>query len=75
MEEVKNQNLGKCELGSQEGMNVPIWIIFGFQQRDRQDSQNLNKDTYCKLPAVSAQCILRIEEYHDAGILLNYNDV
>ena len=46
MKEVNNQNLWNFELGSHENMNVPIWIIVGFQQRDRQDSQNLNNDTF-----------------------------
>ena len=41
MKEVNNQNLWNFELGSQESINVPIWITIGFQQRDRQDSQNL----------------------------------
>ena len=49
-------------------------MIIGFQQQDRQDSQNLNNDTFCKLPAVSAQCIIGTEKYPDAGILLNYDD-
>ena len=74
MKEVNNQNLWKFELGSHENMNVPIWIIIGFQQRDRQDSQNLNNDTFCRLPVVSAQCIIGTEKYPDAGILLNYDD-
>ena len=43
--EVKNQNQLKFELGSKERVNVPIRIFNGFQQRDRQDSQNLNNDT------------------------------
>ena len=55
-------------------MNVPIWSIIGFQQQDRQDSQTLNNDTFCRLPDVSAQCIIGTENYPDAGILLNYND-
>ena len=38
MKEVNNQNLWNFELGSQESMNVPIRIILGFQERDRQDS-------------------------------------
>ena len=74
MKEVNNQNLWNFELGSHENMNVPIWIIIGFQQRDRQDSQNLNFDTFCRLPVVSAQCIIGAEKYPDAGILLNYDD-
>ena len=74
MKEVNNQNVWNFELGSHENMNMPIWIIIGFQQRDRQDSQNLNNDTFCRLPVVSAQCIIGTEKYPDAGILLNYDD-
>ena len=74
MKEVNNQNVWNFEMGSHENMNVPIWIVIGFQQRDRQDSQNLNNDTFCRLPVVSAQCIIGTEKYPDAGILLNYDD-
>ena len=61
-------------MGSQESMNVPIWIIIGFQQQDRKSSQDLNNDTFCRLPVVIAQCIIRTEKCPDAGILLNYDD-
>ena len=74
MKQINNQNLWKFELGSQENMKVPIWIIIGFQQQDMQDSQTLNNDTFCRLPVVSAQCIIGTEKYPDAGILLNYDD-
>ena len=74
MKGVNNQNLWKFGLGSHENMNVPIWNIIGFQQQDRQDSQNLNNDTFCRLPVVSAQCIIRTEKHPDAGNLLNYDD-
>ena len=46
MKEVNTQNLWTFKLGTQEGMNVPIWIIVGFQQRNRQDDQNLNKNIF-----------------------------
>ena len=74
MKEVNIQNLWNFELGSQENMNVPIWMIIGFQQQDRQDSQNLNNDTFCRLPVVSAQCVIGTEKCPDAGILLKYDD-
>ena len=74
MNEVNNQNLRIFELGSHENMNVPIWIIIGFQQRDRQTYQNLKNDTFCRLPVVTAQSIIGTEKYPDAGILLNYAD-
>ena len=34
----------------------------------------MNNDTFCRLPIVSAQCILGNEKYADTGILLNFND-
>ena len=74
MKEVNNQNLWIFELGSQENMNVPIWINIGFQQQDRQDSQNLKNDTFCRLPVVSAHCVIGTEKSPDARILLNYID-
>ena len=74
MKEVNNQNVWNFELGSQENMNVPIWIVIGFQQQDRQDNQKLNNDTFCRLPVVSAQCVIGAEKYPDAGILSNYDD-
>ena len=74
MKEVNIQNLWNCELGSEENMNVPIWINIGFQQQDREDSQNLNNDTFCRLPVFSAQCIIGKEKYPDECILLNFDD-
>ena len=74
MKEVKTQNLWTFELGTQEGVNVPIWIFVAFQQSDRQNDQNLNNDTFYRPPVSSAQCIIRTEKYPDSGILLNYND-
>ena len=43
-------------------MNDPTWIIIGFQQKERQDSQDLNNDTLCSLPVTSAQSIIGIEK-------------
>ena len=34
----------------------------------------MNNDTFCRLPVVSAQCIIGTEKYPDTGILLNYDD-
>ena len=36
MKEVYIQNIWNFELGTQEGINIPIWIIIGLQQRDIQ---------------------------------------
>ena len=71
MEEVTNQNLWNFELASQESMNILTWINIGFPQRDREDSQNLSIDYFCRSPVVSARATIRTEKYPDAGILLN----
>ena len=67
MKEVNKQNLWKFELGSQECKNVPVCNIIGFQQRDRQDSQSLNNDSFFRLPVTSGQGNIGTEKYPDAG--------
>ena len=74
MKELNTQNLWTFEIGTQESINVPIWIIIGFQQSDRQDSQKMNTDTFYRPPVTSVQCIIGTEKYPDSAILLNYND-
>ena len=73
-EDVSNQNLWNFKLGSQESMNVPIGITIGVEQRDRQDSQDLNADTFCRVLGTNAQCVFGSKKHTDAGILLNYDD-
>ena len=72
--EVNTQNSWTFELGTQEGINVPIWNVVGFQQRDRQGSQNLNNDTFHRSAVTSAQCVIGTEKYPVSAILLNYDD-
>ena len=72
MKEVNTQNFWTFELGTQEGINIPTWIFVGFQQNDRQHDQNLNNDTFVRLPVISAQVVIGRERYPDSAILLNY---
>ena len=74
MKEVNTQNFWTFELGTQEGINIPTWIFVAFQQNDRQHDQNLNNDTFVRLPVISAQVIIGTERYPDSAILLNYDD-
>ena len=74
MKEVNTQNLWTFELGTQEGINVPIWIFVAFQQNDRQNDQNLNNDTFYRPLVTSTQCIIGTEKHPDSANLLNYND-
>ena len=69
-EEVNTQKLWTFELGTQERLNVPLWIIVGFQQRDGQDSQKRNNDTFHRPALTFAQCTIGTEKYLDSGILL-----
>ena len=74
MKEVNTQNFWTFELGTQEGINIPTWVFVAFQQNDRQQDQNLNNDTFVRLPVISAQVVIGTERYPDSGILLNYDD-
>ena len=74
MKEVNTQNFWTFELGTQESINIPTWIFVAFQQNDRQHDQNLNNDTFVRLPVISAQVVIGTERYPDSGILLNYDD-
>ena len=74
MTEVNTQNFWNFELGVQENVNVRIWIFVAFQQMDRQNDQNLNNDTFYRMPITSAQCNIGTEKYPDNAIVLNYDD-
>ena len=63
MKEVNTQNLWSFELGTQEGVKVPIWIIVCFQQSDRQNDQKLKIDTFYRFLVTSVQCIIGTEKY------------
>ena len=66
--ELNTQIFWNFELGTQESINVPIWIYVVFQQSDRQHDQNLNNDTVYRTPVTSAQCIIGTEKYPDSAI-------
>ena len=74
MKEVNTQNFWTFELGTQEGVNVPIWVFVAFQQQDKQHDQTLNNDTFYRMPVSSAQCLIGTEKYPDSATLLNYDD-
>ena len=74
MKEVNTQNFWTFGLGTQEGINIPTWIFVAFQQNDRQHDQNLNNDTFVRLPVISAQVVIGTERYPDSGILINHDD-
>ena len=74
IKEVNNQSLWNLELSSHENMNVPVWINVGFQQIDRQDSQNLKKDNFSRLPVTSAECVIGMKKKPNSSIIVYYDD-
>ena len=74
MKEVNTQNFWTFELGTQEGVNVPIWVSVAFQQQDSQHDQTMNNDTFYRLPVSSIQCIIGTKKNPYSAILLNYDD-
>ena len=74
MKEVNTQYFWTFELGTQEGINIPTWVFVAFQQNDRQRDQNLNNDTFVRLPVTSAQVVIGTERYPDSAILINHDD-
>ena len=75
LKEVHNRNLLIFKLASPDSMDVSIWIFSRFQQRNRQNSQNLINDVFLRLPAPSAQCIVGAGTYPDACIILIHVDI
>ena len=69
MQEVQKQQTWHFQIGPQEVINAPTFISIGFQQQDQQNSQNLNNDSFCRPPVVSAQCTVSTEKYPDAAII------
>ena len=74
MKEVNTQNFWTFELGTLEGVNVPIWVSLASQQHDRQHDQTLNNDTFYRMPVSSCQCIIGTEKNPDSATLLTYDD-
>ena len=71
---LKTGNFWTFQLGTQESISIPIIIFVCFQQRYRQDSQNIHKDTFYRPPVTITQCIMGTAKYPDPPILLNFDD-
>ena len=62
-------------MGSQERINVPIWISVVFKQRIRQGSRNLKNDTFYRPLVKSAQCFIGTEKSPVNSILKGFDEV
>ena len=74
MRQVNTKSLWNFELGTQEGINVPIWIFVGVQRMDRKDSQILNNDSFYRTSVTNAHVLIGTERYPDNSLLLKYDD-
>ena len=73
MKEVNTQNFWTFHFLTQDGI-ISVWIIVGFQQKERQDSQNLNNVSFSNFPEISAQCLFGTEKIPDAGTIIKYDN-
>ena len=62
--------------GHKKALTFQHGIFVAFQQNDRQHDQNLNNDTFVRLPVtvISAQVVIGTERYPDSAILINHDD-
>ena len=74
MKKANSRNLWTFELITKKRKNIPTWVFVGFQQKDRQGSQNVDNDTLYRPPVTSTQCIIGTETNPDAAKNLAYDD-
>ena len=60
------------ELGVGGVIDIPIYVIVGFVQRDQFNQQHQNNDTFNRPSAVNAQCFVGSENFPAAGKNFNY---
>ena len=70
--DVTSENNWTIELGAEDGVDIPIYVIVGFMQRDQFNQQHQNNDTFHTPSVVIAQCSIGSEEIPDSGINCNY---
>ena len=72
MKDVTTEKIWTVELSVGDGMDVPIYVIVGFMQRDQINKQHQNNDTFYRPSVVNAQCTIGSENIPDAGINCNH---
>ena len=72
MKDVTTENNWNFELGVGDGIDVPIYVIAGFMQRDQFNQQHQSNDAFYRPSVVNARCIIGNEKIPDAGKFCNY---
>ena len=73
MKDVTTESNWTFELGIGDGIDILIYVIVGFMQRDQFNQQHQKNDTLYKPGVVDAQCIIGSEKFPDAGFICNYS--
>ena len=75
LKEVTTEKNWNFELGVGDGIDIPIYVIVRFMQRDQFNQQLQNNDTFYRPSVVNAQCIVSSEKLPEAGINCFYGIV
>ena len=68
MKDVTTGNSWTFELGVGGGIDVLIFVIVGFLQKDQFIQQHQSNDTFFRPSVVNAQCIIGRKNFPDAGL-------
>ena len=72
MKDVTTENNSGFELGIEDGIDLPIYVIVGFMHRHQFNQQHQNINTFYRPSVVNAQCIFVSEKFPDARTNCNY---
>ena len=72
MKDVTTENFWTFELAVGDGIDIPIYVVVGFMQRDQFNQQHQNNDTFKRPSGVNAQFIIGSENFPDAIKNCNY---
>ena len=72
MKDLNTEYIWTFEPAVGDGIDIPIYVIAGFMQRDHLNRQHQNIDVFYRRSVVKAQSIFGSEKFPDAGINGNY---
>ena len=72
MKDVTTEDNWTFELGVGDGIDIIIYVIVEFVERDHFNQQHQKNETFYRPNVVNAQWIIGSEKYLDAGINCNY---
>ena len=67
MKDIATENKWNFDLRVGDGIDLPIFVIVGFMQRDQLNQQHQSNDTFCRRSVINAQWIIGSKNFPDAG--------